>query len=242
MTAPALEVTDLHTGYGDLKVVYGLSFAVEPGKVIAILGRNGAGKTTALRAISGLNPANTGKILLDGEDITSIPAHKRVSKGIAYVQEGKRVFRQRTVEDNLVIGALSVKISRAELTARIEEAYNRFPILREKRRDAASGLSGGQQQMLAIAQALMSRPKVLLLDEPSGGLAPTIVGDVLNTVKSLVADGLTVVLVEQAMGFALALADDVIVMDLGRSVLSGKTTDEGIGEAIEQAYFNRVEA
>jgi len=241
MTA-ALEVTNLHTGYGDLKVVYGVSFTVEPGKVIAILGRNGAGKTTALRAISGLNPANTGKILLDGEDITSVPAHKRISKGLAYVQEGKRIFRQRTVEENLVIGALSQKVNRAELTARIDEAYARFPILGEKRRDTAAGLSGGQQQMLAIAQALMSRPKVLLLDEPSGGLAPTIVGDVLNTVKALVADGLTVVLVEQAMGFALALADDVIVMDLGRSVLTGKTTDEGIGAAIEQAYFNRVEA
>ena len=241
MTA-ALEVTDLHTGYGDLKVVYGVSFSVEPGKVIAILGRNGAGKTTALRAISGLNPANTGKILLDGEDITSVPAHKRITKGLAYVQEGKRIFRQRTVEENLVIGALSQRVSRSELTTRIDEAYARFPILGEKRRDTAAGLSGGQQQMLAIAQALMSKPKVLLLDEPSGGLAPTIVGDVLNTVKSLVADGLTVVLVEQAMGFALALADDVIVMDLGRAVLTGKTTDEGIGAAIEQAYFNRVEA
>jgi len=241
MTA-ALEVTNLHTGYGDLKVVYGVSFSVEPGKVIAILGRNGAGKTTALRAISGLNPANTGKILLDGEDITSVPAHKRITKGLAYVQEGKRIFRQRTVEENLVIGALSQRVSRSELTTRIDEAYARFPILGEKRRDTAAGLSGGQQQMLAIAQALMSKPKVLLLDEPSGGLAPTIVGDVLNTVKSLVADGLTVVLVEQAMGFALALADDVIVMDLGRAVLTGKTTDEGIGAAIEQAYFNRVEA
>jgi branched-chain amino acid transport system ATP-binding protein len=232
-----LVVEGLSTSYGDLKVVHDVDLRAQAGRTVALLGRNGAGKTTTLRAISGLNRLDSGRILLDGDDISRVPVHHRVRRGIAYVQEGKRIFRQLSVEDNLVVGGYAAKLSRADTAERVAEAYDRFPILGEKRRRHASTLSGGQQQMLAIAQSLVSRPSVLLLDEPSGGLAPSVVGEVLETVRSLAAEGLAVVLVEQAVNFALALADHVIVMDLGRCVLSQPASEPGLERAIEEAYF-----
>lgn len=239
-SVPALELADVSTGYGDLKVVHDLSFAVAHGAVTALLGRNGAGKTTTLRAIAGLNPVTSGSVLLDGKDVSRMPARKRVPLGLAYVQEGKRVFHRHTVEQNLVLGAYSTRLSRGELAERLDGAYARFPVLAGRRDVPAAGLSGGQQQMLAIAQALMSHPRVLLLDEPSGGLAPAVVGEVLASIRQLVEEGLAVILVEQAISFALALADDVVVMDLGRPALRASAREPGIEQAIEDAYFGRT--
>jgi branched-chain amino acid transport system ATP-binding protein len=232
-----LEVESLSSGYGDIRVVHEVSFSVDAGQAVALLGRNGAGKTTVLRAISGLNPATRGRVVLEGRDLSKVTVHHRVGTGIAYVQEGKRVFRHLSVRDNLALGGYAVRLSRRMLDERIETAYGRFPVLADRRNVPAAALSGGQQQMLAIAQALISEPRVLLLDEPSGGLAPTIVADVLATVKELIATGLAVVLVEQSVGFALDLADKVVVMDLGQVVLDASATAPDLEKQIEKAYF-----
>lgn len=234
-----LELRSVATGYGDLKVVRDVSFTIPAGTVTALLGRNGVGKTTTLRAISGLNALTGGEILLDGERIDRLRAFRRPAVGIGYVQEGKRVFRQLSVEENLNLGAFSSKVPRGEILTRRDEAYARFPILHEKRHAPASSMSGGQQQMLAIAQALMASPKVLLLDEPSGGLAPAIVGEVLETVRSLTQGGMAVLLVEQAVNFALAVADQIVLMDLGKVTFTGVRDDPRIHDEIEAAYFAR---
>ena len=232
-----LTVENLASSYGEIRVVHDISFSVAGGQVVALLGRNGAGKTTVLRAISGLNPISSGSVTLLGRPMNHLPVYKRVEQGIAYVQEGKRVFKELTVEQNLMLGGYAAKANRATVARDIQAAYERFPILGQRQKSSASALSGGQQQMLAIAQALISKPKVLLLDEPSGGLAPSIVGEVLDIVRGLVAEGLSVVLVEQAVNFALSIADHVLVMDLGRCVLSEPAGTENLGSKIEDAYF-----
>lgn len=232
----ALELNGLATGYGDLRVVGEATLRVDPGTVTALLGRNGAGKTTTLRAISGLNPITAGTATLDGADLSRMPAYRRTRAGIAYVQEGKRVFRSRTVEENLLLGAYA---GRSPQRGRelIGQMYDRFPMLAERRRRLAAQLSGGQQQMLAIAQALVAEPTVLLLDEPSAGLAPTVVADVLDVIRDLRTQGLGILLVEQAVEFALAAADQVVVLDLGRTVHSGRAGDPGLRDAIRRAYL-----
>lgn len=240
---PILNVENLTTGYGDLVVVRDLSFDVFPGEIAVLLGRNGAGKTTSLRAISGLNPVLSGSVRLNDTDLAKVPAPKRVRMGLSYVEEGKQVFHKLTVEQNLLMGGYSLPIRRREIEGDIERIYSLFPILKQKRRDRAGSLSGGQQQMLAIGQALMARPKVLLLDEPSGGLAPVIVNEVFNTVNKLKEDGLAVLLVEQAVEASLQIADSVTVLDVGHTVFMSRTEDrKGLLDAVKDAYMGHSQS
>jgi branched-chain amino acid transport system ATP-binding protein len=232
-----LRVEGIDAGYGDLKVLRGVDVSVSSGGLTALLGRNGAGKTTTVSAIAGLVRVGAGRVTWAGEDITTWPTHRRVRAGIGVVQEGKRIFRRRTVEENLLIGGLSARLGRRGLSPRLTELYGMFPVLGARRRERAGGLSGGQQQMLAIAQALVPGPRLLVLDEPSAGLSPAIVKEVLGTVRQLLATGLGVLLVEQAVEEAVALADRVTVLDLGRVVLdSPRQSLDGIA-AIREAYL-----
>ena len=237
---PILKVRNLQTGYGDLRVVGDVSFDVYPGQVTALLGRNGAGKTSTLRALSGLNKVASGTVEMDGADITGVPAHKRVRQGMAYVQEGKRVFHKQTVEQNLLLGGYTRKAKRGELMESVESMYEMFPILGEKRSLPAGSMSGGQQQMLAIGAALMAQPRLLLLDEPSGGLAPVIVGEVMDRVQQLKETGLAVLLVEQAVEAAMSVADHVTVLDIGKVVLDADAKDIDDLAVLKDAYFGRV--
>jgi branched-chain amino acid transport system ATP-binding protein len=216
-----LLVEDLTCGYGDITVVRNLSFEARAGEVLALLGRNGAGKTTTLKAVSGLIRAASGRIVVDGRDVSAQAPYRRVGHGLAFVQEGKRIFRDRTVEENLILGLFAVRGRRRLLGDRLAEAYARFPILEQKRHLPAGALSGGQQQMLSIAQALTRRPSTLLLDEPSAGLAPAIVGEVYEVIAGLRDDGLTVVLVEQAVGWAASVADRIAVLETGHKIYEG---------------------
>jgi branched-chain amino acid transport system ATP-binding protein len=237
---PILEVTNLATGYGDLRAVWDVSFRLEQGSVFALLGRNGAGKTTTLRAISGLNPVQAGDVAFEGASIKSLPPYERIRRGIGFVQEGKRIFRDQSVEDNLRMGLFTFKGSRAEVAARYEWAYETFPALATRKKRQAGLLSGGQQQMLAIAQAIMPGPRVLLVDEPSAGLAPAIVGDVVDILAKLRDEGLAIVLVEQSVDFALAIAADVAVLDIGRVTYAGSTSTPGAPDAIRSAYMGEL--
>jgi branched-chain amino acid transport system ATP-binding protein len=215
----ALEVSELQLGYGDLTAVWDASFSVTEGSICALVGRNGAGKTTLLSGIAGLLPAKAGTVRLLGEDIGRRAAQKRVRSGLTLVQEGRRIFRSLTVQENLELGAFARR--GGERKALFEEAYERFPALGQRKGAKAGQLSGGQQQMLAIAQALVSQPKVLLIDEPSAGLAPVIVDEVHAAIRQLKADGLTIVLVEQLIEDVLDnIADDVVMLEGGRVVLS----------------------
>jgi len=223
MSDTGLTISGLSSGYGQIQVIRDLSLECRAGEITALLGRNGAGKTTLLSAITGLIPS-TGSVTVDGVELSG-PANARARAGLALVQEGKRVFRARTVEDNLRIGGYIHRRRRGYLNAGIERAYERFPILKEKRSSPAGLLSGGQQQMLAIAQALMIDPKVLLLDEPSAGLAPTIVQAVFAEVSQLRDDGLCVVLVEQLIDNSLAIADSVSVIDRGTLAMTSRVAD-----------------
>jgi branched-chain amino acid transport system ATP-binding protein len=238
--APLLEVHELATGYGDLRVVWDVSFSVRPGTTTALLGRNGAGKTTTLRAIAGLNRVAAGRITLRGEDISRLPTHRRIRRGVAFVQEGKRIFHRRTVEENLFLGGYTLGVSRRKLPAEAERIYELFPALKARAKTAAGQLSGGQQQMVAIGQALMAKPSLLLLDEPSGGLAPAVVAEVMSAVAALAKTGLSIVLVEQAVESAIAVADDVVVLDIGRVVLRRKASEVDDVAVLREAYFGRV--
>ncbi|SFI61111.1 MULTISPECIES: ABC transporter ATP-binding protein [Microbacterium] len=231
-----LEVRDLETGYGELRVVRGLSLSCNVGEITALLGRNGAGKTTTLSAIAGLLPTNAGTVAIHGEVQTGPPA-RRVANGLSMVQEGKRVFRARTVEENLRLGGFVHRGRSGFLDAGIERSYERFPILKEKRNQAAGMLSGGQQQMLAIAQALMADPKVLMLDEPSAGLAPSIVEEVFNEITSLKTEGLCVLLVEQLIDNSLAIADRVAVLDHGRITIDTEVKALTSWDVLRESYL-----
>jgi branched-chain amino acid transport system ATP-binding protein len=237
-----LGVRGLAAGYGDLRVVWDVSLSVAHGEVLALLGRNGAGKTTILRAIMGLNPVYAGSLHFDGQDLRRLPTHKRVRLGIGLVQEGKRLIGNMTVQENLRLGAQVRRWSRGELASRYEWAYDMFPVLRPRHTSLAAMLSGGQQQMLAIAQALMPEPRLLLVDEPSAGLAPAIVGDVLASLVRLRETGMSIILVEQSVDFALALASHVAVIDLGRLVLSSPVRADGLRAAVRAAYLGQLPA
>lgn len=239
-TAPVLEVTDLGTGYGDLRVVWDVSLVVRPGEITVLMGRNGAGKTTTLRAIAGLNKVEAGTVKFDGEDIGRTAPHTRVRNGMAYVQEGKRVFHGQTVEQNLMLGGYVRGMKRRQLIEEASRMYDLFPILGEKRHLPAGSMSGGQQQMLAISQALMAQPKLLLLDEPSGGLAPVIVNEVMQRVHELKDTGLAILLVEQAVEASFAIADHVTVLDMGRTVLSSPASEVSDMTILQDAYFGKV--
>ncbi|MGO4691793.1 ABC transporter ATP-binding protein [Glaciibacter sp. 2TAF33] len=237
ISQPLVDVKNVTGGYDDITVVRDVSFSVYPGKIAAVLGRNGAGKTTTLRLVSGLNPLRKGTVTLDGVELGGLPAYKRTSLGIAYVQEGKRIFRQRTVRENIMLGAYPLRLGRKELAGAVEEAYSRFPALALKKDVEAGLLSGGQQQMLAIAQALAARPRVLMLDEPTTGLAPAIVGELFDLLVRLRDEGLAVLLVEQAVEFCLELADDAIVLNLGSVAYSGPADSPKTRAAVETAYM-----
>lgn len=234
-----LEVASIETGYGDLKVVRDATLQVKTGEITVLLGRNGAGKTTTLRGITGLNRVTRGSLRFLGDDIVGIPAPKRVGLGVSYVQEGKRVFHELTIEQNLLLGGFSTKMSRRALMGSVEEIYELFPILAEKRNLAAAGMSGGQQQMLAIGQALMARPKLLILDEPSQGLAPAIVKEVMEHVHALKKTGIGILLVEQKVQDSVEVSDHVAVLEMGRTVMS-KPASEVTVESLQEAYFGSV--
>ncbi len=242
MTAPQaaqalLDVRDVSSGYGDIAVLRGVSLAVHPGRITALLGANGAGKTTLLRTIAGLNPLTSGSLRLSGDDIKGMPPSARAARGLGYVMEGKRVFQRRSVEENLMLGGYTVTRSRRQLRRRAGDIYQRFPILGSRRGTRAGELSGGQQQMLAIAQALMASPRVLMLDEPSAGLAPVVVKEVMAIVAELKAEGLAVLLVEQAAEAALRVADHVTVLDVGRVVIDQPASEISDVAVIRSAYL-----
>jgi branched-chain amino acid transport system ATP-binding protein len=234
---PALVAAGLCAGYGDLQVLRDVTVRVWPGKLTVLLGSNGAGKTTTLRALSGLNQATAGTVTLLGRDVTTFSAADRVRSGLGYVMEGKRVFHRRTVEENLLLGGYTKVRGRRNLRRQADKMCERFPLLGARRRSRAGELSGGQQQMLAIAQALMAEPRLLLLDEPSGGLAPIIVKQVLAIVDELKADGLGVLLVEQAAEAAVRIADQVTVLDVGRVVIDRPAGQISDLAEIQRAYL-----
>ncbi|GAA3152473.1 ABC transporter ATP-binding protein [Kribbella aluminosa] len=233
--APLLEVNDLSAGYRDLVAIRDISLSVHPGKVTVLLGRNGAGKSTTLLTIAGLAKRTAGQILLDGVDITDRPPHVRTALGIALVPENKRIFRRRTVEENLAIGGYILR--RGERRAAVRNAYDRFPMLHAKRHEPAGGLSGGQQQMLSIAQALMPGPRVLMLDEPTAGLAPVIVKDVLEILGSIKAEDVGVLLVEQLVDQAMTVADRVVLLDHGRVQSSAEADGLHNFEELRNVYL-----
>jgi branched-chain amino acid transport system ATP-binding protein len=214
-----LDIENLRSRYGRIEVLHGASLTVSAGEIVTLVGSNGAGKTTLLRAISGVQPVSGGSIRFNGQPIHQVPAHLRVTLGIAQVPEGRQVFAPLSIEDNLKLGAWTRKD--AEIATDIDSVYETFPILSEKRSVAAGSLSGGQQQMLAIGRALMARPKLMLLDEPSMGLAPLIVDQIFEIIAGLKRRGITVLLVEQNAYAALAIADRGYVMETGRISLSG---------------------
>lgn len=232
-----LELSGLSVAHGDLVAVRDLNLVVEDGRCTALVGRNGAGKTTALSAIAGLLPARSGSIRLDEEDLTSVPAARRVRKGIGLVQESKQIFRSLTVDENMVLGAYSLRLPKARLRRHLDDIYSTIPLIGDRRATTAGSLSGGQQQMLAIGQALAARPSILLLDEPSAGLAPAIVADVLDLIRGLRDAGLSLLLVEQSVDFALAVADSITMLELGRDVLTCDPADGGVRATLADAYM-----
>ena len=234
---PALAVEDVRLGYGPIEAVSGVSITVDRGDVVAIVGANGAGKTTLMKAICGLMQPSSGRILLDGRDITALPAHRRVQAGIALSPEGRQVFPDQNVEDNLELGAYARGLDREALAAAMEEQFALFPRLRERRHQPAVTLSGGEQQMLAIGRALMAGPNLLLLDEPSLGLAPLIIKDIFRTIARLRDGGMTILLVEQMANLALAIADRAYVLETGRITLSGTGRELLRDPQVRKAYL-----
>jgi branched-chain amino acid transport system ATP-binding protein len=230
-----LKVDRLVSRYGRIEALHGVSLEVAAGEIVTLVGNNGAGNTTLLRAISGVQPVAAGAVLFEGENINHVPAHVRVVRGIAQVPEGRQVFTPLSVEDNLRLGAFGRRD--AHVARDLERVYALFPVLREKRALMAGGLSGGQQQMLAIGRALMSNPRLLLLDEPSMGLAPVLVNQILATLSSLRKDGVTILLVEQNVAAALAIADRAYVLETGRIVLDGNAADLARDPRVRDTYL-----
>ena len=231
-----LEVKDLKVYYGMIEAIKGVSFHVEEGEVIALIGANGAGKTTILHTVSGLlNPKN-GSVTFEGVDITKIPGHKIVSMGMAHVPEGRRVFAQLSVLQNLKMGAYTRK-DKQEIEDTLKMVFKHFPRLEERQNQLAGTLSGGEQQMLAMGRALMSHPKIILMDEPSMGLSPIFVNEIFNIIKEVSKSGTTVLLVEQNAKKALSIADRAYVLETGNIVLEGKASDLLNDDSIKKAYL-----
>ena len=233
---PLLAVEGLSSHYGPIKALSEVSFEVRREQLVALVGANGAGKTTLLRALSGVQPVTSGGVDFDGQNIVAMRADRRVRLGIAHVPEGRRVFGPLSVEDNLRLGAY-VRSSRSEIAADLERMYALFPVLKEKAQLAAGTLSGGQQQMLAMARALMARPRLLLLDEPSMGLAPLLVEEIFSVIISLRREAMTILLVEQNAHAALAIADRGYVIESGSVVLSGSGQELLRNERVREAYL-----
>ena len=236
MADPILSLTDVHAGYDGVPVVFGVSLEVMPGELVAVVGANGAGKTTTMRTIAGLNSPLQGAIRFEGRDISRLRAHQTLALGISYVPEGRRLFAKLSVEENLSLGAYTEK-SPAEIKRRLDEMLELFPILRERARQTAETLSGGEQQMLAIARGLMSRPKLLMLDEMSLGLMPTLVEKMMETIVAINRSGMTVLLVEQMVQEALEIAHRGYVLQTGRIVQSGAAKELLDSEEIRKAYL-----
>jgi branched-chain amino acid transport system ATP-binding protein len=230
-----LSVENLKSGYGRIEALHGVSITVAAGEIVTLVGANGAGKTTLLRAISGVQPITAGRILLEGRPIERLPGHARVALGIAQVPEGRQLFAPLSVEDNLRLGAWTRRD--ADLESELAQAYALFPMLASRRHAAAGTLSGGQQQMLAIGRALMAKPRLLLLDEPSMGLAPMLVDQILGVVQGLKRTGLTVLLVEQNARAALAIADRGYVVETGRIAASGSAAELLADDRVQAAYL-----
>lgn len=234
---PLLKIEDLTSHYGPICALQRISLEVNPGELVAIVGANGAGKTTLLLTLSGVQKATGGSIVFDGDDITRMASHKIVQSGICHVPEGRQVFAPLGVEDNLKLGAYCFRDDKVRIAEELEKIYQLFPILKEKRRQPAGTLSGGQQQMLAIGRALLGRPRLLLLDEPSMGLAPLLVEEIFRVVKELNDGGVTVLLVEQNANAALGIADRGYVLETGRVILTAKADELRADEAVRKAYL-----
>ena len=230
------EVKGIDVFYGDAQALYGLSLQVREGEVVTLVGANGAGKTTTLRAISGLRPVARGDIVFEGRSLLGEPAHRRAELGIALVPEGRDLWPQLTVRENLELGAYS-KAARRHLSDSLERVYELFPVVKERSRQVAGSMSGGEQQMVAIARALMTRPRLLMFDEPSLGLAPVVVAQVFDTIQRLHAEGLTILLVEQNLKKALEMADRGYVVETGSISIQGTATDLLADPTIRSAYL-----
>ena len=231
-----LEVKDLEAGYNGMSVLHGISFGVNKGEILAILGSNGVGKSTTLRAITGVIKPMAGKVLYKGQDITGMPSHKLVSMGISMVPEGRMLFSGMTVEDNLIMGAYLEK-DKAKIQERLKKVYKMFPRVEERKKQISGTLSGGEQQMVAIARGLMSDPELLILDEPSLGLMPKLVQEIFEFVKEIAASGITVIIVEQNANDTLAMCDYAFVVQNGEVVIEGKGDDLLSNEEVQKAYL-----
>jgi len=233
---PLLEVQDLHVAYGHVEAVRGVSLAVPEGRVVTLIGPNGAGKTSILSALAGLVRPRSGTVRLDGADVTGLPAHRAVAAGLSLVPEGRAILGRMTVRENLVLAGERRRERRA-LEAAIEEQVRRFPILGERRDQLAGSLSGGQQQMLAFARALLARPRILLLDEPSMGLSPILVQQIFEAVRQIHREGATILLVEQNARLALSISDYAYVLERGRLVLEGPSRALAEDPRVQAAYL-----
>ncbi|MGN1108818.1 MAG: ABC transporter ATP-binding protein [Oscillospiraceae bacterium] len=231
-----LSIENLEVYYGAIHAIKGISFDVEEGEIIALIGANGAGKTTILHTITGLVPAKHGSIKFGGKELTKTPAHKIVSMGMAHVPEGRRVFAQLTVYENLMLGAYTRK-DKAEIAESLETVFKRFPRLQERRNQSAGTLSGGEQQMLAMGRALMSKPSIILMDEPSMGLSPLYVSEIFDIIQEINKSGTTVLLVEQNAKKALSIANRAYVLETGKIVLSGDAKELANNDSVKKAYL-----
>ena len=236
MSEPLLEVRDLRVAYGHVEAVRGVSLAVEEGRIVTLIGPNGAGKTSLLSALAGLVRPAGGEVRLEGRDVTGVPAHQAVAAGLSLVPEGRAILGRMTVEENLRLAG-ELRRPRSEIRPALEEQYLRFPILAERRRSPAGTLSGGQQQMLAFARALVARPRVLLLDEPSMGLSPLLVQQVFEIVRAIHREGATILLVEQNARIALSVADRAYVLERGQVVLEGDARVLAQDPRVQAAYL-----
>lgn len=235
--APLLQVDNIEVYYGVIKALKGISFEVNKGEIVALIGANGAGKTTILHTVTGLLKPKTGKITFKGNDITKVPAHKIVTMGMAHVPEGRRIFSQLSVLDNIKLGAFTRK-DKDEIEETLNYVYERFPRLKERKNQIAGTLSGGEQQMLAMGRALMSKPEFVLMDEPSMGLSPLLVSEIFEIIKAINENGTTVLLVEQNAKKALSIADRAYVLETGNIVLSGDAKDLMNDESVKKAYLS----
>lgn len=231
-----LEVKDLEVYYGVIQAIKGISFHVDKGEIIALIGANGAGKTTTLHTVTGLLSPKKGKVIFQGKDITKVPAHKIVSMGMAHVPEGRRVFAELSVYENLKMGAYT-RTDKAEIEESLKSVYKRFPRLEERKNQMAGTLSGGEQQMLAMGRALMSKPSIILMDEPSMGLSPILVNEIFDIIRSVSESGTTVLLVEQNAKKALSIADRAYVLETGNITLEGNAKDLLEDDSIKKAYL-----
>ncbi|WP_369910062.1 ABC transporter ATP-binding protein [Limnohabitans sp. MMS-10A-192] len=232
-----LKLQDIRISYGAIEAVKGVNLEVREGEVVTIIGANGAGKSTLLKSIVGLEKPQSGTIHFNGQDITHTPAHKRVGMGVALSPEGRGVFPDQTVRENLMLGAYAHQGNPAQVEALIEREFQRFPRLKERQNQLAGTMSGGEQQMLAISRALMSEPKLLLLDEPSLGLAPLIIAEIFRSIRQLSASGLTILLVEQMANQALSVAERAYVLETGKITLQGSGSDLLKDPAVRAAYL-----